>query len=77
MPSFVRNRLNGSTASLTDTGASSGTREPSDAGSIPSPFSSAIVAPAMIRLAAFAIGIPSALETNGTVRLARGFASMT
>ena len=31
----------------------------------------------MMRRAAFASGMPSALETNGTVRLARGFASMT
>ena len=31
-PSFVRNRLNGSTASFTETGESSGTREPSISG---------------------------------------------
>ena len=76
-PSFVRKRLKGSTASLTDTGASSGTREPSAAGSRPSEMSSPIVAPAMTREAALASGIPSAFETKGTVRLARGFASMT
>ncbi len=76
-PSAVRNRLNGSTASLTATGASSGTREPSCSGSIPSAFSSATVAAAMMREAAFASGMPSAFDTNGTVRLARGFASMT
>ncbi|MNY64032.1 hypothetical protein D3C86_2010790 [compost metagenome] len=73
----MRNRLKGSTASLTATGASSGTREPSCAGRSPSVFSSAIVAPAMMRDAAFASGMPSAFDTNGTVRLARGFASMT
>ena len=37
LPSVVRNRLNGSTASLTETGASSGSVPPSpEAGSIPS-----------------------------------------
>ena len=76
-PSFVRNRLKGSTASLTETGESSGTREPSEAGSRPSVFSSSIVVPVMMRAAAFASEMPRAFETNGTVRLARGFASMT
>jgi hypothetical protein len=69
--------LNGSTASFTDTGASSGTTEPSCSGSSPSAFSEAMVYPTMMREAAFANGMPSALETNGTVRLARGFASST
>src|SRR5690606_7691850 len=76
-PAAVRNRLNGSTASLTATGASNGGREPSSAGSSPSAFSSAMLAPAMMREAALARGMPSAFETNGTVRLARGMASMT
>ena len=31
----------------------------------------------MMSEAAFASGIPSAFDTNGTVRLARGFASST
>ena len=43
MPSLVRNRLNGSTASLTATGESSGTREPSTGGQQPFGRSSAIV----------------------------------
>ena len=43
----------------------------------PRPSSSAIVAPTMMRAAAFASGMPSAFDTNGTVRLARGFASST
>ncbi len=46
-------------------------------GSSPSAFSSAIDVPVMTRAAAFASGMPSAFDTNGTVRLARGFASMT
>ena len=40
--------MNGSTASLTEIGASSGTSEPSRAGSIPSRFSSAIELPVMM-----------------------------
>ena len=76
-PSLVRKRLKGSTASFTATGASSGTREPSDGGSSPSSLSSAIVVPTMMRAAALASGMPSAFDTNGTVRLARGFASIT
>ena len=76
-PSAVRNRLNGSTASFTATGESRGTREPSCSGSMPSALSSAIVDPAMMREAAFASGMPRAFDTNGTVREARGFASMT
>ena len=77
-PSLVRKRLNGSTASLTATGASSGTREPSR--SAEQPLGRAArrsCAPTMIRAAAFASGMPSAFETNGTVRDARGFASRT
>ena len=65
-------RLNGSTASFTETC-------PKLVGgfSKPSVRSSASVAPSMTRLATFANGTPVALATNGTVRLARGFASMT
>ena len=43
----------------------------------PSARSSASVAPTISRAATFASGTPVALLTNGTVRLARGFASMT
>ena len=37
----------------------------------------AMESPAMIRAAHLASGTPVALEINGTVRLARGFASIT
>ena len=78
LPPGVRNRLNGSTASLTAIGASAGSSPPSpSAGSRPSARSSAIVAPSMIRAAALASGTAVALETNGTVREARGLASST
>ena len=78
MPSRVRNRWNGSTASLTAIGASGGSSPPSpSAGSSPSARSSAIVAPSMIRAAALASGTAVALDTNGTVRDARGLASST
>ena len=65
-------RLNGSTASLTDTW-------PPGAGgrSTPSARSSASVAPTITRAATLASGTPVALATNGTVRLARGLASIT
>ena len=77
-PSGVRNRLNGSTASFTEIGASGGRSPPSPtAGSIPSARRSAIVAPSITRAAAFASGTPVALDTKGTVRLARGLASST
>ena len=62
-------RSNGSTASLTETwssGASSGGRP-----------RSASFSPSIRRQAIFASGTPIALETNGTVRDARGLASMT
>ncbi len=66
------NRLNGSTASLIATWS------PSTRSHIrPSARSSARVAPTMIRLATLASGTPVALATNGTVRLARGLASIT
>ena len=66
------NRLNGSTASLTEmcppvTGGRSS----------PSASSSASVAPHMTRAAIFTSGTPVALATKGTVRLARGLASIT
>jgi hypothetical protein len=65
-------RLNGSTHSLIAT-------EPwSDfSHSSPSTRSSASVAPIITRDATFASGTPVAFATNGTVRLARGFASIT
>ncbi len=43
----------------------------------PSSRSSASVAPTITRAATLASGTPVALATNGTVRLARGLASMT
>ena len=77
-PSRVRNRLNGSTASLTETGACGGRWVPSPSrGSMPSARSSAIVVPSITRAAALASGTAVALLTNGTVRLARGLASRT
>src|SRR5262249_15776037 len=47
------------------------------AGSRPSPRSRATVSPSMIRAAALATGTPVPLDTNGTVRDARGLASST
>ena len=77
-PSLVRKRLNGSTASLHDIGACAGMEPPSPTGgSMPSSRSSLTVAPSMTRAAALAMGTPVALATNGTVREARGLASMT
>ena len=77
-PSVVRNRLNGSTASLTAIGESRFVVPPSPlAGSTPAARSSATVLPAMTSAAALASGTPVALETKGTVREARGFASRT
>ena len=77
-PRASRNRPNGSTASFTAIGASSGRVPPSPvAGSMPSARSPATVAPSMIRAAALASGVAVALETNGTVRDARGLASST
>ena len=46
-------------------------------GQQPSARSSAIVSPSITRAAALASGVAVALETNGTVRLARGLASST
>ena len=78
-PSAVRNRANGSTASLTDTGRvrPAAVRRRPRAGSSPSARSSRIGVPAISRAAALASATPVALETNGTVREARGFASRT
>jgi hypothetical protein len=77
-PAGVRNRLNGSTASLTASGARAPGVPPSPvAGSMPSARRSAIVAPSMMRAAALASGTAVALDTNGTVRDARGLASRT
>ena len=71
-------RPNGSTASLTAVGASAGSEPPSRLrGSTPSARSSAMVAPIMTRAAALASGTAVALDTNGTVREARGLASST
>src|SRR3954447_15144835 len=63
------NRSNGSTASLTETW-------PARIGSA-GRSRSARRSPSMTRQATFASGIPIALETNGTVRDARGLASIT
>ena len=77
-PSAVRNRLNGSTASLTASGAPRSSVPPSpSAGRTPAARSSAIDSPTMTRAAALDIEVPVALDTNGTVRDARGFASST
>ena len=66
------------TASLTATGAESGRLPPSPvAGRTPASRSSAIDSPSMTRAAALASGVAVALETNGTVRDARGLASST
>ena len=65
-------RSNGSTASFT------ATWPPAAGGrSSPSTRSSASVAPSITRAATLASGTPVALLTNGTVRLARGLASIT
>ena len=65
-------RSNGSTASLTETCS------PYPSPSLPCgrPMS-AILSPSMIRQASLASGRPTALDTNGTVREARGLASIT
>src|SRR5947207_8639727 len=62
------NLLNGKTASFTDTygGANSSTKP-----------SSSSVSPSITRAASEARGTPIALDTNGIVRLARGFTSST
>ena len=66
-------RLKGRTASFTLTCVGSGV----DAGTMPSSRSSASVAPTSRRDAAAATATPVAFATNGTVRDARGFASIT
>ena len=78
-PSARRNRWNGSTASLTAIGALAAgvwRRRPWRP-ACPLARSSAMVAPNMIRAQALASGTAVALDTNGTVRLARGLASST
>ena len=78
LPSMVLNRLNGITASLTAIGASPGRSPPSpSADSTPSARRVAMLSPSITRAAALASGVAVALETNGTVRLARGLASST
>ncbi len=78
LPSGVRNLLNGITASLTAIGWSGGSEPPSPcAGSTPAARRDAIDSPSITRAAALASGTAVALETNGTVREARGFASST
>src|SRR5690348_14300637 len=63
-----RNLLNGNTASLTDTyGGTISTVNPRDASDSPS----------ITRAASDASGTPIAFDTNGMVRLARGFTSST
>ena len=69
--STVGKRSNGSTASFTATCPPA-----AGSGNTPVSRSSASVAPTMSRAATLASGTPVALLTNGTVRLARGFASM-
>ena len=64
-------RLNGSTASLTATWPVTGGR------SSPSSRRAASESPTISRAATFTRGTPVALATKGTVRLARGLASMT
>ena len=69
------NRLNGNTASFTAT--VSGESRRTERVSKPSVRNSAKVAPSITRVATLANGTPVAFATNGTVRLARGFASIT
>ena len=77
-PCFVRKRLNGMTASLTAIGMPRQRAAPSPVGrSMPVARSSAIEEPSMMSVAALASWVFVAFETNGTVREARGFASMT
>ena len=72
------NRPNGRTASFTAMALPTGNVPPSPcAGNIPSSRSCRMLAPSMMRAAALATCTPVALETNGTVREARGFASNT
>ena len=69
------NRENGSTASFTAT-VVDGLRR-TDGSRRPSARSSSSIAPSITRVATLASGTPVALATNGTVRLARGLASIT
>ncbi len=72
-PSGLRKRFHGSTTSFTEIALGLTSR----VGNKPSSCNLAIESPTEIRAAAFASGIPVDLETNGTVRDARGFASST
>ena len=73
-PSLLLNLFHGRTASFTEIPFAI----PSPlAGRVPSSRREAIVSPTEILAAALANGTPVALETNGTVRDARGFASST
>ena len=72
------NRPKGSTASFTAIGDPIGSDPPSpDSGRMPSCRSCGMVSPIITRAAALASGTAVALETNGTVRDARGLASRT
>ena len=73
-PSILRKRFHGRTASFTETPFAFPSPE---IGSTPATLSSAIFRPAQIRAAALANATPVDLATNGTVRDARGFASIT
>ncbi len=70
-------RSKGSTASLTLTWSSTGTRPMTSGARRPSWRRSARLWPTITRAATMARGTPVALATNGTVRLARGLASST
>ena len=78
-PAGVRNRANGSTASLTAIGRVGReiTAVARRSAARPSSRSSSIVAPSAMRAAALASCTAVAFDTNGTVRRARGFASRT
>jgi hypothetical protein len=70
-------RLNGSTASFTAQRRPDPAPAPVGGRSNPSARNSASVEPTITRAATFTSGTPVALATNGTVRLARGLASIT
>ena len=74
MPSTLRKRLNGNTASFTETPLAWPSPE---LGKTFSLRKSLIMTPVEIKAAALANAIPVALATNGTVLEARGFASNT
>ena len=76
-PAAVRNRLKGSTAALTAMEPPSGIVRASRPGRSPWSRREAIVRPTWMRAAALASCTPVAFDAKGTVREARGFASMT